>query len=45
VPGEIWLRLAPGEKVSVNGKPATPNAHNAILAHTGDSVTVELTEG
>jgi len=45
VPGEIWLRLASGEKVSVNGKPATPNAHNAILAHIGDTVTVELTEG
>ena len=37
-PGEIWLRLAPGEKVEVNGKPAAPNAQNAVLAHTGDTI-------
>ena len=39
-PGEIWLRLAPGEKVEVNGKPAEPNAQNAVLAHTGDTIRV-----
>ncbi len=39
-PGEIWLRLAPGEKVLVNGKSAKPNACNAVLARTGDSITV-----
>lgn len=37
-PGEIWLRLAPGEKVEVNGKPAASNAQNAVLAHTGDTI-------
>ena len=35
-----WLRLAPGEKVEVNGKPAAPNAQNAVLAHTGDTIAV-----
>ena len=39
-PGEIWLRLKPGEKVEVNGKPAAPNAQNAVLAHTGDTIAV-----
>ena len=39
-PGEIWLRLAPGEKVEVNGKPAAPNAQNAVRAHTGDTIAV-----
>ena len=39
-PGEIWLRLAPGEMASVNGKDATPNASGAILAHTGDTIVV-----
>ena len=39
-PGEIWLRLNPGEKVSVNGKDAVPNASGAILAHTGDTIAV-----
>lgn len=39
-PGEIWLRLAPDEKVEVNGKPAEPNAQNAVLAHTGDTIRV-----
>lgn len=40
-PGEIWLRLAPGERVRVNGKPAVPNACGAVLARTGDTVAVE----
>lgn len=40
-PGDIWLRLAPGEKVAVNGKPETPNAHHAVRAHTGDTIAVE----
>ena len=39
-PGEIWLRLKPGEKVSVNGKDAVPNASGAVLAHTGDTIAV-----
>ena len=39
-PSEIWLRLNPGEKVSVNGKDAVPNASGAILAHTGDTIAV-----
>ena len=39
-PGEIWLRLKPGEKVSVNGKDAAPNASGAVLAHTGDTIAV-----
>ena len=39
-PGEIWLRLKPGEKVSVNGKEAVPNASGAVLAHTGDTIAV-----
>ena len=39
-PGEIWLRLKPGEKVSVNGKDAVPNASGAVLAHAGDTIAV-----
>ena len=39
-PGEIWLRLKPGETVSVNGKDAVPNASGAVLAHTGDTIAV-----
>ena len=39
-PGEIWLRLKSGEKVSVNGKDAVPNASGAVLAHTGDTIAV-----
>ena len=41
-PGEIWLRLNPGEKVSVNGKDAAPNASGAVLAHTGDTIAVHF---
>ena len=41
-PGEIWLRLKPGEKVSVNGKDAAPNASGAVLAHTGDTIAVHF---
>lgn len=38
VSGEIWLRVAPDEKVSVNGKPATPNKYGAILVRVGDTM-------
>lgn len=40
VTDEVWLRVAPSEKVSVNGKPATPNKYGAILARVGDTVVV-----
>lgn len=35
---EIWLRVAPGETVTLNGKTATPNAYGGVLAHIGDVV-------
>jgi peptidoglycan/xylan/chitin deacetylase (PgdA/CDA1 family) len=40
-PGEIWLRLAPGETVTVNGRPATPTAVRAVRARTGDRIAVK----
>lgn len=38
VPGVVWLRVAANEKVSVNGKPATPNKYGAITANIGDTI-------
>lgn len=43
-PGEVWLRVAQDEKVSVNGKTSVPNKYGAVLAHTGDMVTVSVGE-
>lgn len=39
--GEIWIRLAPGEKASVNGKPAVPNAHGAFPVRLGDTIALQ----
>ena len=33
-------KLREGESVEVVGKPAEPDAQNAVLAHTGDVVRV-----
>ena len=34
----VWLRVAPGETVSVNGKAVRPNASGGLLAHVGDEI-------
>lgn len=40
-PGEIWLRLGPGEIVTVNDQPTTPNDAHAVRAQTGDAIAVK----
>ena len=34
----VWLRVAPGETVSVNGKAVRPNASGGLLARVGDEI-------
>ncbi len=39
----VWLRVAPGETVSVNGKAVRPNIHCGICGeHGGDPMSVEF---
>ncbi len=42
--GEVWLRVASDETVSVNGTPATPNRYGAVLVKPGDEIEVAKME-
>lgn len=38
--GEVWVRVAEGETVAINGAVVTPNVCGAVLAKTGDTLSV-----
>lgn len=42
---QIWLRVAPEESVTVNGKPAKPNEFGGLLVRFGDKISVASKEG
>lgn len=38
--GKVWLRLDPGERIEVNGKPVSPNAFGGVEVDIGSAVRV-----